>query len=110
MKDNRLRTKQMNIRVTDEEYEKISDRAEYCNLSVSDYVRKQAVDGAIIKMETVDIKELSTELNKIGVNINQIAKHVNEKGGSYDREDMNSLVQEFSNLQELVYNKIYGLG
>ena len=110
MKENRLRTKQLNIRVTDTEYERIVDKANYCSLSISDYIRKQAVDGAIIKMETFDIKELSNELNKIGVNINQIAKHVNEKGGKYDKDDMNNLVQEFSSLQELIYNKIYGLG
>lgn len=109
MKDNRIRTKQMNIRVTNTEYEKIEEKANYCKLSISDYVRKQALDGAIIKMETLDIKELSNELNKIGVNINQIAKHINEKGGDYDKEDMSSLVQEFGNLQELIFNKIYGL-
>lgn len=109
MKENRLRNKQMNIRMTNDEYQKVEEKAKYCNLSVSDYVRQQAVNGAIIKMETLDVRELSNELNRIGVNINQIAKHVNEKGGAYDKEDINALVNEFQNMQELIFNRLYGV-
>lgn len=106
---NRIRKRQMNIRLTDIEYENVKAKAEYCNLTISDYMRKQIMDGIVIKYESFDIKALGNELNKIGVNINQIAKHVNEKGGEYDRQDMDNLIKEFQEMQAVIYEKVWGL-
>ena len=39
------------------------------------YLRKMAIDGYIIQVDHSDIKKMMAELQKIGVNINQIAKH-----------------------------------
>ena len=53
------------------------------------------MDGVIIKYDKFDIKSLSNELNKIGVNINQIARHVNEKENEYDGREIENLQKEF---------------
>lgn len=105
----RIRKRQLNIRLTETEYENIKAKAEYCNLSMSEYLRKQIMDGVIIKYDRVDMKTLANELNKIGVNINQIAKHINERGGDYDRQDMDSLIKEMQEMQAVVYKNIWGL-
>ncbi len=104
----RTRTKEIRVKVYEEELQIAKEKANYCNLSMSDYIRKQIVDGAVIKIETDDIKAVSEELNKIGININQIARHVNEKGGNYDKQDMNMLIDEFRDIQSIIYSKFWG--
>lgn len=43
----------------------------------SAYVRKMTIDGMIINQDFSNIKQLIFEINRIGNNINQIAKNVN---------------------------------
>lgn len=105
----RIRKHQINIRLTETEYENAKQKAEYCGLSMSEFIRKQIMEGLIIKYERFDIKALTNELNKIGVNVNQIAKHINENGGEYDRQDMESLMNEFQKMQGEIYNALWGL-
>lgn len=105
----RLRNKKLQTRVTEKELQYAKDKASYCNLTMSDYIRKQITDGVIIKYERFDIKELANELNKIGVNINQIAKHINQNGGEYDRQDMDDLIREFQEMQEIIYTRVWGI-
>ncbi len=44
------------------------------------YRRKIAVDGDIIQIGHSDIKAMTAEIQKIGVNVNQIARRVNSTG------------------------------
>ena len=105
----RAREKEIRVKVTDDELQYAKDKAAYCGMTMSDFVRKQITEGFIIKYERFDIKKLANELNKIGVNINQIAKHVNEKGGEYDRQDIDDLINEFQEMQALIYSSVWGL-
>lgn len=105
----RLRTKCVRIKLTDDEWQYVKDKSKYCGLTMSEYTRKVIRDGVIIKLETFDIKGLSNELNKIGTNINQIAKHVNETGAKYLIEDMECLIKEFSEMEQIIFNAVYGL-
>lgn len=106
---NRFRDKEIRISVSAEELKFAKQKAEYLNMKMSEMIRKLIFDNNIVVCDTVNIQELSYEINKIGTNINQIAKHVNEKGGEYDRQDIDSLILEFENLQANIYSKIYGL-
>ena len=47
------------------------------------YLRKMAIDGYIIQVDTTDIKEMTRALSAIGRNINQIAKRLNAGGPAY---------------------------
>lgn len=105
----RLRTKEIRVKVTENELQIAKDKASYCNLTISDYIRKQITDGVVIRYQRFDIKELSYELNKIGININQIARNVNEKGGEYDKKDLEELKQEFENMRNSIYKIVYGI-
>ena len=44
------------------------------------YLRKMAIDGYIIQVDTTDIKEMTKALGSIGRNINQIARRVDAGG------------------------------
>ena len=46
------------------------------------YLRKMAIDGYIIRLDTTDSKRMNAALSAIGQNINQIAKRVNAGGGA----------------------------
>lgn len=54
------------------------------------YLRKMAIDGYIIQLDTTDIKQMNAALSAIGRNINQIAKRVNAGGGAY-KADMREI-------------------
>ena len=59
------------------------------------YLRKMAIDGYIIQLDTTDIERMNAALSAIGRNINQIAKRINAGGGAY-KADM----QEIQEIQE----------
>lgn len=52
----------------------------------SAYARKMLIDGYIIQVDYTNIKEMTAEIQKIGVNINQIARRVNTMGTVYDAD------------------------
>ena len=49
-----------------------------------------AIDGYIIQIDHTDIKAMTAEIQKIGVNINQIARRVNSTGSAY-QEDIDEI-------------------
>lgn len=73
------RTEVMQTRVTLAEHEHVRGMAEDAGLSVSDYVRRRAC-GYIVPTgaarRSVD-PALVSELNRIGVNLNQITRNLN---------------------------------
>lgn len=52
----------------------------------SAYARKMLIDGYIIQVDYTNINEMTAEIQKIGVNINQIARRVNTMGTVYDAD------------------------
>ncbi|KAB3527098.1 MobC family plasmid mobilization relaxosome protein [Alkaliphilus serpentinus] len=64
------KTKRVNLRVTEKEYQKIVGKAKKANLSTSRYVSLSALDKEIIFFD--DIKRMNHELSKIGNNLNQL--------------------------------------
>ncbi|MDU2702385.1 MAG: MobC family plasmid mobilization relaxosome protein [Veillonella sp.] len=69
------------------------------------YARKMIIDGYIIKTDYTVYKELVREINKIGVNINQIAKRINETNRVYD-DDIKDLIKEHDELWQLLELKV----
>lgn len=67
--------------VTPEEKELIHERISKCKFSnFSGYARKMLLNGYIVNIDLSKYHELAGEVNKIGVNINQIAKNANTRG------------------------------
>ena len=83
MSETKTKSRQVNIRLSDEEMARVLHAAENAGLSISAYVRKLAV-GQKVKPMVIDReqgKQLIAALGKIGGNINQIAKVANQGGG-----------------------------
>ena len=57
------------------------------------YARKMLIDGYVIKIDYSDIKAMTAELQKIGTNINQIARRVNATGTGKCHDQMGTAVQ-----------------
>lgn len=83
----RLRDKQLNIRVTQYEYELIKERMKKSgSASLREFVVDAATNGFLINVDYSDIKSLSYEINRIGNNVNQIAHRINSEGIIYKTE------------------------
>ncbi|MCL2855244.1 MAG: plasmid mobilization relaxosome protein MobC [Defluviitaleaceae bacterium] len=63
---------------TKAEHEQIKRRAKSVGLPVSTFVREFALNGYVVQRNVVELQRLVWEVNKIGVNINQIVKLCNE--------------------------------
>ena len=107
-KDKELRHKhQIMLRLTDTEYEIISESAKAANLPLAEYVRKQVMKQKVIaKYEIVadlpELKKLVAEFGKIGSNLNQIARHYNS-GGIHSQAMRKAIEQSVSRIYELKY-------
>ena len=82
--ENRKRNVQIIIRVTEEGRALIEEKMKQIpTLNLSAYARRILIDGYIITLDLQEVKGHTAQLQKIGVNINQIAKRINETGRIY---------------------------
>ena len=102
---NRKRNIQMKFYVTEEEKRLIDEKmAQLPTKRYGAYLRKMAIDGYIICVDTRDIKEMNKLLSAIGRNISQIAKRVNAGGPSYqaDMEEIRERLDQIWQLQRRI--------
>ena len=102
---NRKRNIQMKFWVTEEEKRLIDEKmAQLPTKRYGAYLRKMAIDGYIIYVDTKDIKEMNKLLSAIGRNINQIAKRVNAEGSTYqaDMEEIRERLDQIWQLQRRI--------
>jgi len=102
--DGRKRNIQIKFRVTEQERELIEKKMKLLHTNnLAAYMRKMAIDGYIIQVDHTDIKAMTAELQKIGVNINQIAKRVNATGSIYEQDiaEIKGALKEIWRLQRL---------
>ncbi|RSJ74398.1 plasmid mobilization protein [Streptococcus cristatus] len=88
--EKRKRPVQKLIRLTDEEARFISDKvAESGMTNFNSFARIMLIMGEVKILNFEELKELRQAINRIGVNVNQIAKKVNED----DQVSLNELSQ-----------------
>ena len=100
----RKRAVQVKFRVTEEEKALIEEKMKLIpTRNMAAYLRKIAIDGYIIQVDHSDIKAMTAEIQKIGVNINQIARRVNSTGSVYqdDIDELKGALDEIWRLQRL---------
>ena len=88
---NRKRKFVLRVPVTPEERALIQQKmAQLGTKNFSAYARKMLIDGYIVHIDTGPVRAQTAELQKIGVNINQIARRINSTGTVYaqDLEDI----------------------
>lgn len=103
--DDANRTINMQFRVTEEELRQIEKRqAEVGILNRSAYLRKMALNGICIHVESDDLRKASSLLRRTSNNMNQYAKKANATGSIY-LEDINSMKEMYSELIQ-VFGKV----
>ncbi len=109
--ENRKRNVQIIIRVTEEERALIEEKMQQIpTLNLSAYARKMLIDG-YITLDLQEVKGHTALLQKIGVNINQIAKRINETGRIYadDMDEIKRVMEEVWRLERRLLLQFKGL-
>ena len=105
----RKRNIQIKFYVTEEEKQLIDEKQSQLPVKrLGAYLRKMAIDGYIINLDTTDIKAFTTELSSIGRNINQIAKRVNAGDSLYqaDIQEIRERLDEIWQLQRRILSSL----
>ena len=100
---NRTRNIVLRVPVTAEERAMIERKMQQMGTGCfSVYARKMLIDGYVIRLDYSDVKAMTAELQKIGTNINQIARRVNATGTLYaqDMEDIKGAMAEISLIRQ----------
>ena len=102
--ENRLRKNRIVIRVTDDELRIINKKAEASRLNRTKYIIETLINGYVIVQDLESLRNLTNEINKIGVNINQIAKHINTTNNIYksDIEELKEKIEEIYKIVESI--------
>lgn len=106
---NRKRKMVLRCPVTDEERKLIEHKMSLVPTNqIGAYLRKMAIDGYIIYTDTTDIQKFNKELQRIGRNINQIAKRVNSTSSIYqaDIEELKGDLQNIWRLQRTILSTL----
>ena len=104
----RKRKIQIKFYVTEEERALIEQKMKLVpTRNMAAYLRKIAIDGYIIQTDHSDIKGMTAEIQKIGVNINQIAKRVNATGSVY-QEDIEEIKGVLAEIWRLMLVSSFG--
>jgi len=100
----RKREIMLRFRVTEDERDLIYEKMRLLHTNnLAAYMRKIAIDGYVLAVDNSDIKAMTAEIQKIGVNINQIAKRVNSTTRIYEQDitEIKEALEEIWRLQRL---------
>lgn len=76
-----LRTQSLTCRLTEAERLQIEQAAYRAGLTASEYLRRHALTGRVVVRETRTLDHAAfDQLRRIGVNLNQLARHTNATG------------------------------
>lgn len=96
---NRARPKQIVIRMSEDEFNKVKSNVEKSGMKQQEYLIKCVTEKSIIN--TDGIKELTPELKRIGSNINQIAKRCNQ-GNQASVDEIEIIKEELNKAWQLL--------
>ena len=99
--DQEKRVVQVNIRLTTDEHKKVSDYAAASGLSPANWIRYKVFNGKFPPMKTSPLDtKIFYELNKMGVNLNQITHKINQ--GEIPKEYLLFTLQVRAKLTEVL--------
>ena len=102
----RKRAIQLKLWVTEDEKRLIEEKIKILGTrNFGAYARKMLIDGYIIKVDYSEQRKLAAEVNKIGVNINQICKRINSTDRVYS-EDVTELRKRMDEVWKLLKAKL----
>ena len=112
--EDRNRNIRFTVRVNDKEAKWLKEAAWREKRSIADFMRSRSISDELprIPASVEDLlKELTYEINKVGVNINQLVRnyHINGYQTSYERKKLEEDLKEIYELRSLVVGWIRGM-
>lgn len=108
-KDQTKRNVRIKFYVTPEEHRIIEEKmAQLGTNNLSAYLRKMALDGYVVNLDLLELRELTSLLRRSSNNLNQLTKRVHETARIYDA-DLESLRAEYDKLldaAEIIISKL----
>lgn len=96
------KAKKVSVRFTDTEYKELEAKANKDNITISEYIRRSSIKGYYSnKLKMNHTMELLSSVNKIGINLNQIAKYINTNR-SIDKIVLSYLIAIEKSLQKVL--------
>lgn len=89
----------------EKDWELIEKKAAARNLDTTKYITRAAVYGNVMTVDFKELSKLSIELNKIGNNINQLARKANEINSVY-AEDYRQMKENYEKICHTLNQKI----
>lgn len=103
---NRKRPIRKEVYFTEQEYKQVQHAMEQMQAQTFQYYAKnQLVQGKLVQIDFSELKALRVAINRIGGNINQIAKHANENQ-DITKEELAQVLEYLSELKEMVAVKL----
>lgn len=105
---NRKRNHLVHIYISDEERNLMEQKMELAGIkTVSAYIRQQIRYGFVYEVDYAPIREMNAQLGKIGSNVNQIAKRVNETHRIYaeDVKELKEMMGEIWRIQKSILSQ-----
>ena len=96
---------------TFDEWNKIEKLAERCNMKTATFIKTAALKGKVFVIDLKENREYVTALNRIGQNINQIARIANETGYIHpdDLQRLEDFKEEICRISRSYQSKIQSL-
>ena len=89
-----MKDKRINIRLTQTEYDAISERAKRANLTLTEYITKSCLGKQIFVIDGID--ELNRQHRALGNHINQLTKLANS--GQIREVDLGEFLAEYGTI------------
>ena len=108
--ENRTRCKKITVRLTNNEREVIYDKYKQSGeRTISNFFYKMILKGYIVKLDLSEILEITSSINKVGTNINQIVKNANMVANISDNkvDELIRLLNEINEKQDKIISVIY---
>lgn len=96
------------IYFSDDEWKVVEKKAKDTKLNTTNYIKRMAIKGYIIEYNLDKINDLIYEINKIGININQLTKKANEIDNIYknDVAELQERMDELWHILKLYLSKL----
>lgn len=110
IEENRKRKHIVKARLSDEEFEKFNDKVKKSKLSKEEFIRSAIFKMKIIEPPDLNYYQFKTEINKIGINLNQLLKYrylpVEEKEIQKVLDDLNHFIEK---LDQQIWGRAHGI-
>ena len=95
------RGKRKEIAFKEDEWAIVEEKAKELNIDTTKYIKRMALNGYIITYNLEKINDLIYEINKVGVNINQVVRKANEIDNIY-KDDIEKLEEKLNQIYRIL--------